>query len=81
VWATIWDADSHDPEFGANRAGEPTSEFLIITDAAWPLGVRCGDCHRELPPGAPYAHTLEHGDAAVDVVVCVYCALGIGGQS
>jgi hypothetical protein len=50
---------------------------LIVDLAAFPGGVRCAECGRELKNGEHYARRPSSlGDTSVFVIVCVPCGSG-----
>ncbi len=62
----------------------PSLSYPVMLAEEWPHGLGCVECHRQIPPGAPYAEKVEgfyqgefHGEHnPLDVrIVCVYCAV------
>jgi hypothetical protein len=62
---------------------------LVVTEAAWPYGLRCMDCNTKLGQGTAYSQRLvgitsptdeedssEFGYPIVEIV-CVPCGLGL----
>lgn len=54
--------------------------FPVMTDAGFPHGLRCAECHRLIGVGQPYREDLEGmvGDSPLTVLRCVYCPAGEG---
>lgn len=44
---------------------------MIVTEDSFPHGVRCHNCHQEIPPGEQYRNQEIAPD--VDGVFCVTC--------
>jgi hypothetical protein len=57
--------------------GFATAEFHLVTEEAFPRGVACMSCHKELPVGSPFGQRLEGVVRGTPIVslVCVYCAV------
>lgn len=45
---------------------------MMVTETDFPHGVRCHNCHREIPPGEQYRNREVAPD--VDGVFCVTCS-------
>lgn len=47
----------------------------VVTDEAFPCGLRCTGCGRLISAGQPYAEHLEGfiGGEPLTVLYCVYC--------
>ena len=56
---------------------------LIVRDADWPHGLRCGECSRLLEDGDRYSERLTDfiGETPAVMIVCVPCAEPPGGET
>ena len=72
------DAHRNDP-YLSTKEGVCGVEQLIVSEEAWPHGLRCMDCDARMEEGAAYSKRLvaitDHHP--VVEIVCVPCGLGL----